>query len=225
MKKFICLILSIVFIICLGGCNRSQPAVENNIQLPSTESGEPLDETVLETPPELTVLYNETSVNALKGTSSWTYKEEDGNFVSINADSMHPLNAKEYMPSLKLLPSQFSHIDPNAAYLYFEVIPDEVTVRCWSEESWGNPNAKSEEVDVYILMFDSSVDVPNFDSDTEIPPSIHIELKDGNYIYEVMAKWDSRELYGGTALYSFSTFKPNLVIGDQSTILKKVLTN
>ncbi len=203
MKKFIYLVLAIVFVVCLGGCESSQPAIDNDIQLPSTESGAVSAETVLESPPELTVLYNKNSVNALRGTSSWTYRGTDGNLVSINADSMHPLNAKENMPSLSLFPSQFSHIDPNAAYLYFEVIPDEVTARCWSEESWGNPDAESEEVPVYILMFDSS---------EEIPPSIHIELKDGNYIYEVMAKWDSSEFFGGTALYSFSTFKPNLVI-------------
>ena len=36
-----------------------------------------------------------------------------------------------------------------------------------------------------------------------------VKLLDGNYIYEVIAKWNSSEEYGGTAYYSFYT-----IIGD-----------
>jgi len=32
-----------------------------------------------------------------------------------------------------------------------------------------------------------------------------MKLLDGNYIYEVIAKWNSSEEYGGTAYYSFYT--------------------
>ena len=32
-----------------------------------------------------------------------------------------------------------------------------------------------------------------------------IELKGGNYIYEVIAEWDSSGKYGGKACYSFYT--------------------
>jgi len=32
-----------------------------------------------------------------------------------------------------------------------------------------------------------------------------IELKGGNYIYEVIAAWDSSGKYGGKACYSFYT--------------------
>lgn len=63
--------------------------------------------------------------------------------------------------------------------MQFKVIPDEVTVRCWSEKYWGQLDAESEEVPVKMFMIDSNV---------ETQPIISIELKDGNYIYEVFAK-------------------------------------
>ncbi len=145
-------------------------------------------------PPELTVLCDEKTVTAMRGTSSWTYAQQDGTSVSICADSMHPLSAKEHMPVLDLLPSYFSHIDPLAAYLHWDITPDTVFVRAWNEADWGAADAAGEELAV-------KMPAPDFADFT-------VSLKDGNYIYEVIAEWNTQESFGGTASYSFCTAKP-----------------
>lgn len=68
------------------------------------------------------------------------------------------------------------------AQLVFPCQPDEITVHCWSDDNWGNMEAEPEGV--------STAD-------------FRIELKQGGYIYEVMASWNSVEAFGGTAYYSF----------------------
>lgn len=145
-------------------------------------------------PPELTVLCGEKTVTAMRGTSSWTYAQGDGTSVSICADSAHPLQAREHMPILDLLPSYFSHIDPLAAYLHWDITPDEVFVRAWSEAEWGNADAAGEELAV-------KMPAPDF-------AGVTVSLKDGNYIYEVIAEWNMPDKFGGTAAYSFRTAKP-----------------
>lgn len=156
------------------------------------------DDIILKEPPTLIVSCGESSIEALRGTTSWLYQNEDGSETAIESDSMHPLQAKEYMTPLILLPSTYSHIDPLVAYLYFEVAPDEVSVRCWSEECWEQTGAESE-----------AVDISDYDSGTDEPMFI-VSLRDGNYIYEIIAQWNSSEKYGGTAYYSFYTNKQEL---------------
>ena len=126
---------------------------------------------------------NDISITALQGTTSWTYTDIFGKGVSIESDSMHPLQAKEYMPVLDILPTQFSYSNPLSARIQFNVkntksvrtmSPDEVYVRCWDESCWGNADAKSEDVAVKMVN-------GNF----------FFELKDGNYIYEVIAIFNS----------------------------------
>ena len=145
---------------------------------------------ILKEPPALTVICGENnSVEALKGTYSWTYLEEDGTGIGINADSMHPLEAKEYMP-------YFVNPNPSKVNLQWDIAPDMISVCCWNEEDWGQPDAKSEELEVLTLMVDSNID---------IAPIPSIQLKDGNHIYEVIAEWNSSEKYNGTVCYSFYT--------------------
>ncbi len=167
-----------------------------------TEGGETIpNDAVLKEPPALTVVCGDKTVEALRGTTSWIYQNEDGTSTGINVDSMHPLQAKEYMTPLDLIPTPISAIDPLKAYLQWNTIPDKVSVHCWNEEYWGQSTAEYEEIPVSILMTDSNI---------ETAPIISVELKDGNYIYEVVAEWNSTEKYNGTAYYSFYTAKPNL---------------
>lgn len=177
------------------------PGVDNE-SLGATEEIEVVpNDTVLTEPPALTVVCGDKTVEALRGTTSWMYQNEDGTDTSIESDSMHPLQAKEYMTPLELIPTTISSIDPLIAYLQWDTIPDKVVVRCWSEEHWGQPTAESEEIPVSTLMIDSNI---------ETTPIISVELKDGNYIYEVVAEWNSAEKYSGTAYYSFYTIKPTM---------------
>lgn len=168
--------------------------VRQQIQFPKNSAAS--QETVtLKEPPALTVVYGENSIEASRGTYSWTYQNEDGTWTGIEADSMHPLQAKEYMPSLNLLP-----VIPSFVGMQWDTVPDKVSVRCWSEAYWGQYDAESEEVPAKVLCIDSS---------DRCDPHFSVELKDGNYVYEVIAEWNSAETYSGKACYSFYTVKPD----------------
>lgn len=131
---------------------------------------------VLEEPPVLSVVSDETAVTALLGTYSWQRKNTDGTSTDIEADSPHPLDCRELLsPPLET---------PVAtAVLRFTENPDKiVSVQCWSDTHWSTPSADGEDV---------------------ICNAYTIELKSGGYIYEVVAQWDIESGYGGTAHYSF----------------------
>jgi len=147
-------------------------------------------------PPQLIVTACEMEIIALKGTSSWMYTDENGECVAVMADGNHPLLLKEHMPVLDIIPTVYSGAYPLGASLQFGkapniLTPDDVTVRCWSSEVWGDTDAKSEDIPV---KFDNG--------------NIFIELKDGDYIYEVTAEWDESRSACGLVNYSFYTLKP-----------------
>jgi len=150
---------------------------------------------ILQEPPTLYVLAGEIQIEGLMGTSSWIYPDENGELTGIMGDSQHPLLKKEITPVLDLVPTYYSSIDPLCANLQFgaapnNVMPNEIFIRCWSEEDWGNSAAESENISV------------NFDNGY-----IFFHLKDGNYIYEVVATWNSSDKHSGTVSYSFCTAK------------------
>lgn len=191
MKKFSWFILICLCASALCCCgNTVNKNKENNI--------------VYKTPPNLAVICGESRAEALRGTSTWTYKNSDGTSVSVCSDSMHPLDAKEYMTPLKLLPSYKSSADPFKAYLLFEVSPDKVEVRCWDESCWNTPVSEGENVPV--TTSESGM------ADRENEKDFVITLKNGIYIYEVVAEWSGYESFGGTAYYSFYTTVPDLEI-------------
>lgn len=144
-------------------------------------------------PPALTVVCCDNGVEALSGTASWAYLHEDGVVRRIEFDSLHPLQAKEHMPILPLLPNTATTSDMRKAYLQWGITPDSISVRCWSEECWGQADAKSENVTLagseeFVIL-----------------------LKDGNNIYEVIAEWNFPETRGGRACFSFRTEKTEAV--------------
>lgn len=190
---------TIIKILGIEVFNNTDLSQNNN----SSIGGSTNSEIALNRPPELTILYGKESIKALRGTTSWTYANDDGTSTSEESDSLHPLQAKDYMTPLSLLPSTLSSANPLEVNLRWDYVPDEVTVHCWSEECWGQTgdyNNTSEEIPVKILMIDS---------DGETEPIITTELKDGNYIYEVTAEWNSYDKFSGTAHYSFYTITPD----------------
>jgi hypothetical protein len=74
-----------------------------------------------------------------------------------------------------------------------EIIPDNVIVRYWSEDCWGNTKAESEELPVTLEN-----------------GNVFIQLKDGNYIYEVIAEWTEERSYSGSVCYNFYTSKARM---------------
>lgn len=130
---------------------------------------------ILEEPPALAVVSDQTSVGALSGSYSWQKTNPDGTVTAMQADSAHPLDCKD---SFTLLETS-----EMTARLQFTQRPDTILfVRCWSDAHWADTGADSEDVTVNGTV---------------------IDLKPGSYIYEVGAEWDTANGYGGTAYYSF----------------------
>lgn len=129
---------------------------------------------VLEEPPALAFVSENTNMGALLGTYSWHKMNSDGTTIETETDSAHPLDCKDL-----LLPYETTEA---TATLNFTENPDKIlSVRCWSDEHWADPTANSEDVIIRENV---------------------IELKPGGYIYEVTAEWDTDNGYGGTANYS-----------------------
>ena len=195
MKKLMAFVFTLALVLGLAACSAQEEEVREQIQFP--ENNAVSQETVtLKEPPALTVVYGENSIEALLGTASWMYQNEDGTWTGIEADSMHPLQAKEYMPNLTLLP-----VVASFAGMQWDTLPDRISVRCWSEAYWGQYDAESEEISAKLLCIDSS---------DRCDPYFSIALKDGNNVYEVIAEWNSAETYHGKACYSFYTVKPDM---------------
>lgn len=131
---------------------------------------------ILEAPPALAVISDNTSCSALLGTYSWQCPNGDGTVTDVEADSAHPLDCKDRFVLLETAET--------TAALRFNEEPDAIlSVRCWSEEHWSDPSAESEAVTMN---------------------GSEIELKPGGYIYEVKAEWNAENGYGGgIAYYSF----------------------
>jgi len=146
-------------------------------------------------PPELIVVCGGEEFKTLKGMYSWEYENEDGTSTAIMADCAHPLECADIMPEVRIVYSTSSAIHPRMAYLQFDIVPDEVEVRYWEEEAWGDTMAVSKGLEVQVTEADFA--------DGGYSTKYSVELLDGNYIYEVVAKWTSAEAYKGEAQYSF----------------------
>lgn len=130
---------------------------------------------VLEKPPALTVVSDNTAVEGMLGGYWWEKKLNDGTAEHILADSAHPLDCQELLIPLETR--------EGTAELDFARIPDEIfSARCWSDEYWGESTTVSEPVTVR---------------------GNEITLKPGRYVYEVGVRWDAGSGYGGTAYYAF----------------------
>lgn len=131
---------------------------------------------IMEEPPVLAVISDNTCFDALTGSYSWQKRNADGTTTSFDADSAHPLNREE------LLFIKFESTE-QVAVLDFPKRPDRIlSVKCWSDENLGDLDAESENVDI---------------------DGNEIMLKPGGYIYEIKAEWDADNGYGGIAYYSF----------------------
>lgn len=130
---------------------------------------------VMTKPPLLDVISDDTCCSAMTGTYSWRCDNGDGTTTGGEADAPHPLDCKDSLTVLETT--------EGTAKLRFDVEPDELTARCWSDAHWSDTGAESEEVSVR---------------------GNEITLKPGTCIYEVFAWWDPEKGgSGGTASYAF----------------------
>lgn len=129
---------------------------------------------ILEEPPALSVLIDNTYVGAMLGSYSWQKKDADGNFINIIADSAHPLDCKD------LLSPPFETPETTVVLRFAEKPDTILSVQCWSDKHWGEATADSEDAAVCGNV---------------------LTLKPGGYIYEIMAEWNTKSGYGGIASY------------------------
>ena len=147
----------------------------------STQTGAPIKPTsnFPSEPPLLSVSDGISVVYAWRGTYSWNVKKSDGTGTGVNMDSPHPLDCVGNIPAVPIT-------EKATLTLTFESAPSEIVVR--RHESSANSYDKYAEIKV---------------------TGSSIEVKQGNYLYEVIATWEDRPLrsYSGTAHYAFCTVK------------------
>ena len=181
MKILLSTLLAVILIFAMTACQSqiSCPAADEPNQMNAPGSNGASKPTSKE-PSELKVLDSTCiGIVANKGTYTWTYDNGDGIQTGVCADSSHPLEWQEF-----LVPMTTSD---DTVELHFDVQPQEISVRCWSEEYWGMVEAKEENV----TLSENS-----------------LKLKDGGYIYEVVAKWTGENLAAeGTVHYGFYVIK------------------
>ena len=128
-------------------------------------------------PPLLSVSADETTVYAWRGTYSWEVKSLfGGTGTGIQSDSPHPLDCIDKLATLPLSTDA-------TITLTFEAPPSEILVRRYKLTASDYDDC--EEIEIKGDSF---------------------KAEDGNYLYEVIAKWDSPlKSYSGSAYYAFRT--------------------
>lgn len=183
MKKLLAIILAAILISSMTACQAygqvDCPASDEQEQINSPGSNGPSKPTSKE-PPVLKIQDSAcVGVEAIKGTYSWMYDNGDGTWTGVEADSSHPLEWQEF-----LVPMTTSD---DSVDLSFDVEPQEISIRCWSDAYWGQVDVKEERA--------------NLNGNA-------LELNNSGYIYEVVAKWNGENLAAqGTVYYGFYVIK------------------
>ena len=173
MKKILSILL--VLLLTLTACQSGQMPTQ-----PQNPGSNGASRPTSEKPPLLQIRDGAgQSAEAVLGTYSWMYDRGNGIWTGVEADSLHPLQMQEYL-------TPFVTAD-DTIELLFDVPPQEIAVRCWSDSSWDDPDAPAEEIPL---------------------DENKLELKSGGYIYEVTARWTGENLAAeGTAYYGFYVIK------------------
>lgn len=168
-------------IACQSSGQISCPAADEPEQVNAPGSDGPSKPTCKE-PPALKVLDSTCiAIEANIGTYSWMYDNGDRTWTGVEADSSHPLEWQEFLVPMTTA--------DGTVELYFDVEPQEFTIRCWSDAYWGQVDYKEEKVTIQ---------------------GNKLELKAGGYIYEVIATWTGENLAAeGTAYYAFYVIQDN----------------
>ena len=202
MKRILSILGAVILVFSMAACQSS-----GRINCPADEKSEKgnapgsngASKPTSKEPPELKILDSTClGIIANIGTYSWTYDNGDGTQTGVCADSSHPLQWQEF-----LVPMTTSD---DTVELCFAVSPQEVSVRCWRDACWGKVDAEAENATL---------------------SGNRLELKDGGYIYEVVAKWTGENLAAeGTAYYGFYVIKDDHrhTLAEQPQIVENPVT-
>lgn len=170
MKRLISLLFCAVMALALAGCGAKSAPVE---------------------PPELTVANAQgASITAMGGSYDWDYDLGNGQRSGAIACSAHPLDeiCRDMTPILEMPVAVSASFHYTVTLDFGDCAPDSVILRCWSEQCWGDTEAKPEK------LFAERQD--NGAYTVELIPSIGV--------FAVDASWDAED-YKGTATYTFCT--------------------
>lgn len=170
MKRLISLLFCAVMALALAGCGAKSAPVE---------------------PPELTVTNAQgASITAMGGSYDWDYDLGNGQRSGAIACGAHPLDeiCRDMTPILEMPVAVSASFHYTVTLDFGDCAPDSVILRCWSEQCWGDTEAKPEK------LFAERQD--NGAYTVELIPSIGV--------FAVDASWDAED-YKGTATYTFCT--------------------
>ena len=183
MKNLLAILFAVILIFSMTACQSSGqiscPADGEPEKVNAPGSNGASKPTSTE-PPELKILDSTClGIVANKGTYSWMSDNGDGTWKGVEADSSHPLEWQEFLVPMTTA--------DRTVELYFDVEPQKITICCWSDAYWGKVDAEEENATLSRNK---------------------LELKDGGYIYEVVAKWTGENLAAeGTVHYGFYVIK------------------
>lgn len=143
------------------------------------------EKTVLKQPPSLFVTNDENTIEAKMGTNYWSFDTGNGmrearhsDYPKAQIDDMPKLEA-EFLPH-SVLP--FSSVPAHLIKLKSSPMPDEVEIRRLTVDNYNNNPEEFE---------------------TVLAKDFSFELKEGNYVYEVFARWNNADGYEGDCVYYF----------------------
>ena len=131
---------------------------------------------------QITVTVGNEEFTARRGGYSWNTKG-----TSVIACGRHVLQSKDDLEPV-VLDSKLSTDGAVEVSLTFITPPDTMTLTCWTGDSWDNTGA---------APVDEKKLTPTWSEDG----TCQLELRYGNYIYELTAIWNKTDSYGGEVQY------------------------
>ncbi len=190
LKRKALILLCGLILLTACGCSEKEPKVPDTSKTAPTASGENIEPSV----PKLKVIYAQKVYEAARGTYNWTTVGKDGKAVTVNADSLHPTQLKEFMPEISLSATTASHLDLKNAYLKFDTKPKSVSIRAWAISDWKN-------------FDDAYTNIKNKKAENGSEAQFLIELAETPHIYEITAVFKNEDQSGGEVSYCFYTGK------------------
>ena len=131
-------------------------------------------------PPRLVVVQAHEMIEAAIGNTEWDWELADGTRSHIVACGSTMYENRDRLNVLKLEADEALFVD-----LQFGTDPNKVTVTCWNLDE---ENPEPETIEAEDVLWS-------------------VDLKDGNYVYEIKAEWTDFPRFNGVVEYGFKTEK------------------
>ena len=130
-------------------------------------------------PPRLVIYQAHEMIEAGIGNTEWDCEQDDGTRRHVVACGSTMYENRDRLKVIDL-----GEDEVRSVWLQFGVDPDKITVTCWNLDE---ENPQTEIIEAEYVW--------------------DIDLKDGNYVYEIKAEWTRFPRFNGTVEYGFKTVK------------------